>query len=47
MLHACDQRFDVTGNFEIFCELNKVHPENQKVFKILHHIESFGTCIKH
>jgi len=23
MLHACDQRFDVTGNFENFCELNK------------------------
>jgi hypothetical protein len=23
MLHACDQRFDVTGNLENFCELNK------------------------
>jgi len=23
MLHACDQRFDVTGNFENFCELNQ------------------------
>jgi len=23
MLHAYDQRFDVTGNFENFCELNK------------------------
>jgi len=24
-----------------------VHPENQKVFKILRHIESCGTCMKH
>ena len=24
-----------------------VHPENQKVFKILCHIEFFGTCMKH
>ena len=24
-----------------------VHSENQKVFKIPHHIESFGTCMKH
>ena len=23
MLHACDQRFDVTENFENFLELNK------------------------
>jgi len=23
MLHTCDQRFDVTGNLENFCELNK------------------------
>ena len=23
MLYACDQRFDVTGNLENFCELNK------------------------
>jgi len=23
MLHTCDQKFDVTGNLEIFCELNK------------------------
>ena len=23
MLHACDQKFDVTENLEIFCELNK------------------------
>ena len=23
MLHACDQRFDVTENLENFCELNK------------------------
>jgi len=23
MLHACAARFDVTGNFEKFCELNK------------------------
>ena len=23
MLHACDQRFDVMGNLENFCELNK------------------------
>jgi len=23
MLHVCDQRFDVTGNLEIFCELKK------------------------
>jgi len=23
MLHAYDQRFDVTGNLENFCELNK------------------------
>ena len=23
MLHACDQRFDVIGNFKNFCELNK------------------------
>jgi len=23
MLHACDQRFDVIGNLENFCELNK------------------------
>jgi hypothetical protein len=23
MLNACDQRFDVTGNLENFCELNK------------------------
>jgi len=23
MLHACDQRFDVTGNLENFYELNK------------------------
>ena len=23
MLHACHQRFDVTGNLENFCELNK------------------------
>jgi len=25
MLHACDQRFDVTGNLETFCELNKAY----------------------
>ena len=25
MLHACDQRFDVTENFENFYELNKVN----------------------
>jgi hypothetical protein len=25
MLHACNQRFDVTGNLENFCELNKSH----------------------
>jgi len=24
-----------------------VHPKNQKVFKILRHIESFNKCIKH
>ena len=24
-----------------------VHPENQKVFKILCHIESCGTCMKY
>ena len=24
-----------------------VHPEIQKVFKILYHIESCGTCMKH
>jgi len=24
-----------------------VHPKNQKVFKILCHIESCGTCMKH
>jgi hypothetical protein len=23
MLYACDQKFDVTGNLENFCELNK------------------------
>ena len=23
MLHPCDQKFDVTGNLENFCELNK------------------------
>jgi len=23
MLHVCDQRFDVTENLEIFCQLNK------------------------
>jgi len=23
MLHACDQRFDVTENLKNFCELNK------------------------
>jgi len=23
MLHVCDQRFDVTGNLENFCKLNK------------------------
>jgi hypothetical protein len=23
MLHACDQRFNVTGNLENFCELKK------------------------
>jgi len=47
MPHAYDQRFDVTGNLENFCELNKalVHPEIQKVFKIPCHIESCGTCI--
>ena len=22
MIHVCDQRFDVTGNFENFCELS-------------------------
>jgi len=30
MLHACDQKFDVTGNLENFCKLNKafisLHP---------------------
>jgi len=25
MLHTCDQRFDVTGNLEIFCELNEAY----------------------
>jgi len=25
MLHACDQRFDVTGNLKNFCELNKAY----------------------
>jgi len=24
-----------------------VHPENQKVFKISYHIESFDTCMKY
>ena len=24
MLHACDQKFDVTENLENFCKLNKV-----------------------
>ena len=25
MLHACAARFDVTGNLEKFCELNKAY----------------------
>ena len=24
-----------------------VHPKNQKIFKILRHIESYSTCMKH
>ena len=34
---------------EKISHLNKalVHPENQKVFKIHRHIESFDTCINH
>ena len=49
MLHAYNQRFDVTENLENFCELNKalVHPEIQKVFKIPRHIESCGKCMEH
>jgi len=31
----------------IFVRPCLVHPENQKVFKILRHIVSFGTCMKH
>jgi len=33
MLHACDQKFDVTENLENFCELNKASLEKGVYFK--------------
>ena len=48
MLHVYAVRFDVTENLknlQNFLEL--VQLKNQKVFKILRHIESYGTCIKY
>ena len=39
MLHACAARFDVTGNLEKFCELNKacVSPASHILMLVTHH----------
>ena len=34
MLHAYDQRFDMTENLENFCELNKALVEEMKNFEV-------------
>ena len=51
MFYACATKFDVTVNLKNFLvfrvRLCLVHPENQKVSKILRHIESYDTCMKH
>ena len=49
MLHACNQRFDVTENLEKFCELNKalVPKKICKIFQILRHIESLNAYIEY
>ena len=46
---AQDQSTQAEGQMDRVCHLRPclVHPENQKVFKIPCHIESFNTCIKH
>ena len=35
MLHACDQRFDVTGNLENFCKLNKAYSSSNSNLKLV------------
>ena len=49
MLHACAARFDVTVNLKKIWELRPCLDalKNPKVYKILHHIESYGTYIEH
>ena len=49
MLHTCDQRFDVTGNLENFCELNKalLPSKSLNFFKILCQIESLNACMEY
>ena len=49
MFHACIQRFDGIDENFLGGKLNRalVHPKNQKNFKILHYIESYGTCMKY
>ena len=39
MLHACDQRFNVTGNLENFCELNKAWSTPLQLLNKLHKVE--------
>jgi len=44
MFHTCDQRFDVTGNLENFCELNKALIAATTVYNI--HSGDFAAPVK-
>jgi len=52
MLYACNQKFDVTGNLEIFCEVNlcktstsPIYPEQEYSF-CTYEYSSFGTITR-
>jgi len=49
MLHACDARFDVMENLEIFFKTKALFTSQKfcKIFQILRHIKSLDTYIEY